>query len=468
MPLITARYAGNTKLLVLGALPIAGFAAWGIAHLAALSGAVGGIPHDMSIAWLASFLLLWWVPLAWFERPVRIPPGRGAQVGALRVTVQVPVYNEDPQVLRACLRSVLTQSRRVNRVRVVDDGSADRVSGEPITYDDVRREFEAQAMVRGIETTWDRTENRGKRFAQMHVLADDDADIFMTLDSDSVLDRHAVREGLAPFADPRVQSVAGHVLVLNRAANLLTRMTCVLYLPFTRGLRSAQSVLRRVTINSGTLAFYRANVVRRCAGAYENEHFRGRPMQMNDDSMLTFYALLAGHTVHQPSSLVFTLVPERLGHYAGQQLRWMRGTTVRHLWWLRYMPLTGVVFWTTVAEYLHLLLALAIPIVLVADPACRAHLGEVSVAAAQIGLAMNYLMALRLFTVRRSDEGAGARLLAFALAPLASLWRLLVLRPMYLYAVLTCWRVNHWGTRGGIEVSLTGRTPAGGPAGVPS
>ncbi|WP_052422613.1 glycosyltransferase family 2 protein [Nonomuraea candida] len=166
------------------------------------------------------------------------------------------------------------------------------------------------------------------------MLAEDDGDVFLTLDSDSILDRHAVREGLAPFADPQVQSVAGHVLVLNRTANLLTRMTCVLYLPFTRGLRSAQSVLRRVTINSGTLAFYRANVVRRCAGAYENEHFRGRPMQMNDDSMLT-------------------------------------------------------------------------------------------------------------------------SLLTFALAPLASLWRLLVLRPMYLYALLTCWRVNRWGTRGGVEVSLT-------------
>ncbi|MGP4097808.1 glycosyltransferase family 2 protein [Nonomuraea sp. KM90] len=451
---ITARYAGHRKLLVLGALPVAGYAAWGIAHLAALAGAADGHPHDVSVAWLTSFLLLWWLPLAWFERPVRVPPGRRGPLAALRVTVQVPVYNEDPEALRACLRSVLAQSRRVNRVRVVDDGSADRVTGEPITYDAVRREFEAQAAVRGIETTWDRTENRGKRFAQMRALAEDDGDIFLTLDSDSVLDRHAVREGLAPFADPRVRSVAGHVLVLNRAANLLTRMTCLVYLPFTHGLRSAQSVLRSVTMNSGALAFYRADVVRRAAGAYENERFRGRPMQMNDDSMLTLYSLLAGRTVHQPSSLVFTLAPERLDHYAKQQLRWMRGITVRHLWWLRYLPLTGVVFWTTVAEYLHLLLALAIPIVLVADPACRAHLGELSVAAAQIGLAMNYLMALRLFTVRRSDESTGARLLLFALAPLASVWRLLVLRPLYLYAVLTCWRVNRWGTRGGVEVSL--------------
>ncbi len=120
-------------------------------------------------------------------------------------------------------------------------------------------------------------------------------------------------------------------------------------------------MLRRVTINSGTLAFYRADLVREASGAYENEQFRGRPMQMNDDSMLTFYALLAGDTVHQPSALVFTLAPQRWTHYLRQQMRWMRGTTVRHLWWLRYMPCSGLVFWTTVCEYLHIVLGLAIP-----------------------------------------------------------------------------------------------------------
>ncbi|SDH08371.1 glycosyltransferase [Nonomuraea jiangxiensis] len=453
-----ARYAGHGRLLLLGALPIVGCAVWGAADFVSLTRSVDGLPHDLSVAWLASLLLLWWVPLAWFERRIRAPRGRRAGLDALTVTVQIPVYNEDPAALRACLRSVLAQSRPVNRVRVVDDGSADRVTGEPLTYDDVRREFEAEAARRGVPTTWDRTENRGKRFAQMHVLAADDADIFLTLDSDSVLDRHAVREGLAPFADPRVQSVAGHVLVLNRTATLLTRLTCLLYLPLTRGLRSAQSVLRRVTINSGALAFYRADVVRRCAGAYENERFRGRPMQMNDDSMLTFYALLAGDTVHQPSSLVFTLVPERLGHYAKQQLRWMRGTTVRRLWWLRYMPLRGTVFWATVAEYLYLLLALVVPAVVIADPACRAHLGEFAPAAGRLWIAMNYLMALRLFTVRRADEPFAARLLTFALAPLAAVWRLLVLRPMHVYALLTCWRVNRWGTRGAVEVALPART----------
>ncbi|MGR6998296.1 glycosyltransferase [Yinghuangia aomiensis] len=110
-------------------------------------------------------------------------------------------------------------------------------------------------------------------------------------------------------------------------------------------------------------------------------------MQMNDDSMLTFYALLAGDTVHQPSSLVFTLAPERFRHYMRQQMRWMRGTTVRHLWWLRYMPANGVVFWSTVGEYLHLVLGITIPAVLLAVPEYRAHLGTIAVLTLAIGAA---------------------------------------------------------------------------------
>ncbi|MFF8287522.1 glycosyltransferase [Streptomyces albus] len=449
-----AWHARSAVLLLLGVAPLTAFAAWGIAHtFAVVRGLAGTQGALMSVPWLVSFLLLWWVPLAWLERPRPADRAASADVDALTVTVQIPVYNEAPDALRACLHSVLVQTRPVTRIRVVDDGSV-HPDGTPMTYDDIRDELIRRAAHRGIEVTWDRTPNRGKRHAQMHVLAHDDADIFITLDSDSVLDVEAVAEGLRPFGDPQVQSVAGHVLVLNHDANVLTRLISLLYLPFTRGLRSAQSVLGRVTINSGTLAFYRAGLVRRAAGVYENERFRGRPMQMNDDSMLTFYALLAGDTVHQPSSLVFTLAPQRWPHYLRQQLRWMRGTTVRHLWWLRYMPVTGIVFWTTFAEYVHIVLGLAIPVTLAAHPAYRPHLATVAVLGALITLAMSYLMALRIFTVGRTDMTARQTLLLFVAAPLATLWRAVFLRPLYLYAMATCHRVNRWGTRSRVEVDL--------------
>ncbi|GGQ11101.1 glycosyltransferase family 2 protein [Streptomyces mutabilis] len=453
-PLPRAWHASSPAVIVLGAVPLTAFLAWGVAHVYSTVVTLMGGHEGMVLPWLVSFLLLWWVPLSWLERPRTIPPDEETALGLLKVTVQIPVYNEDPVALRGCLHSLLVQTRPVDRIRVVDDGSV-HDDGSPMTYDDVRAELFERAAARGVKVTWDRTPNRGKRHAQMHVLATDDADIFVTLDSDSLLDPEAIAEGLKSFANPKVSSVAGQVIVLNHDANVLTRMINLLYLPFTRGLRSAQSVLGRVTINSGTLAFYRAHIVRDAAGVYEHETFRGRPMQMNDDSMLTFYGLLAGDTVHQPSSLVFTLAPERWSHYQRQQMRWMRGTTLRHLWWLRYMPINGVVFWSTVAEYVHIVLGLAIPASVLADPGLRAHTGTLLLAGVVIGTAMSYLMTLRLFTVHRTDMRLRQLLLLFALAPLASAWRALVLRPMYFYAMATCHRVNRWGTRTSVEVTRT-------------
>ncbi|WP_238697382.1 glycosyltransferase family 2 protein [Streptomyces sp. E2N166] len=438
----------------LGGLPFAVVVGWAVWHLLELTLWRGNADPGLGFVWLVSFLLLWWLPICWLERPATVTESERPGIDGLRVTVQIPVYNEDPQALRACLESVFAQARPVQRVRVVDDGSVDGATGEPLLYDAERAFLLRHAKRHGIEATWDRTPNRGKRWAQMHVLCEDDADVFVTLDSDSVLDEQAVAEGLKPFADPRVQSVAGLVVPLNSKTNLLTRLTTVLYIPFTRGLRSAQSVLGSVLINSGTLAFYRADVVREHAGVYERETFRGVPMQMNDDSMLTMYARLAGRTVHQPSAVCFTLVPDRARHYFRQQLRWMRGTTVRHLWWLRHMPVRSLAFWMPVVEYAHLILALLVPVGVLVTPHLRAQSGSLAWYTLILGCAMNYLVSLRLFAIRRTDETLGHQVLMFALSPVAGLWRLMVLRPLYLYAMATCWQIGSWGTRSRVEVHV--------------
>ncbi len=447
-----ARYVPVGARGALGVLPFAATVGWAAWHLLQLTVWRDHADPGMSVVWLVSFCLLWWLPVCWLERPATVTEAEQRSVDALRVTIQIPVYNEDPEALHACLRSVFAQSRRVQRVRVVDDGSVDTVTGEPLLYDAERAYFLREADSLGIEATWDRTPNRGKRWAQMHVLAEDDADVFVTLDSDSVMDEHAVAEGLKPFADPRVKSVAGLVVPLNVRTNALTRLTTLLYVPFTRGLRSAQSVLGSVLINSGTLALYRADVVRGHAGVYERETFRGVPMQMNDDSMLTMYARLEGRTVHQPSAVCFTLVPDRPLHYLRQQLRWMRGTTVRHLWWLRHMPLRSLAFWMPVVEYAHLVLALLVPVAVLATPELREQAGSLLQYTLVLACAMNYLISLRLFAVRRTDETLRHQVMMFLLSPLAGLWRLLVLRPLYLYAVATCWQIGSWGTRARVEV----------------
>ena len=109
----------------------------------------------------------------------------------------------------------------------------------------------------------------------------------------------------------------------------------------------------------------------------------------------------------------------------------MRGTTVVHLWWVRYMPVRGVVFWLNVVEGLHRFLGYAVPLLILAHPSLRSEAGGIALASLVIGTAISYLISLRLFTIVRSDETVAQRLVLFLFAPIAAMWRLLCLRPLY-------------------------------------
>ena len=133
--------------------------------------------------------------------------GRGE---VYRVAVLVPLYNEDPDVVVRMLSALLNQSSPPTEIHVVDDGSTQ------CAYVAQRDWFIRQAAVARIYATWQRTANEGKRHAQIHGFRKiRDADLFVTVDSDSMLDSEALHEIVQPFSDPRVMSVAGVILAIN-------------------------------------------------------------------------------------------------------------------------------------------------------------------------------------------------------------------------------------------------------------
>jgi hyaluronan synthase len=454
----TTQWVGNRVRFVLATVTMTIGIVWLAHHVFSMISVATGHGNPLTTTYLFAFMLLWWVPLAWMERPFKATARQFRELERQVVSVSIPAYNEDPNALRMCIESLFTQTRLANRIHVVDDGSTQAYPAE------LRVWAETRADELGIELTWVRTVNRGKRHAQMEVLATDDADYFITLDSDSVLEPKAIEEGLKPFVDPKVYSVAGMVVVWNNRQNFLTLLTGMLYMPFTRGFRSAQSVLGRVMVNSGTLAFYRGETIRKYAGVYENEQFMGRPMQMNDDSLMTFYGMLDGKTVHQPTSVAFTLVPARMSHYLNQQRRWMRGTFIRTMWWLKYLSFKDTAFWMAASELVSIFLSLIMTGLMIA-----VGLGKISyiqdrseflITSGLVALLINYTIALRYFIIKRSDEPAWLAIATFALAPVAGLWRQVFLRPMMFYAYLTFWKVGNWGTREEIEVGAVAVEPA--------
>ncbi|HEX6920093.1 MAG TPA: glycosyltransferase family 2 protein, partial [Actinomycetes bacterium] len=340
--------------------------------------------------------------LAWSQKPVTVSPREQAGLDHLYVTVVIPCYNEDPRILDRTIVSLYRQTRLPDHIEVVDDGST-------VDYSAVRDFWLAQQLP-AVRFSWVRQRNAGKKHAQAVTFSSDpNADIFVTIDSDSALDRHAISEGLKPFADPRVVSVAGLETAINIDRNVLTRAIGHRSLVFQLFAMSAQSVARgSVLINPGAFSLYRAPMIRKIVPSYLGETFFGVPVTLGDDTALTLYALLHGRAVHQPTAVSLPVYPETLAHHLRQWTRWMRASTIRMLWRLRYLPVLsyGWIFTLyTIGSFLFsVAMTIAIPL---AWPGSEKLLLASLVAMVIWPLSI----ALRLATIRRSDQGIGSRLI---------------------------------------------------------
>jgi hyaluronan synthase len=391
------------------------------------------------------FVLLQLV-LAWRQKPFTVTRRQGVQLAALKVTVVIPCYNEDPAILDRTIYSLFRQTRLPGHVVIVDDGST-------CDYTAVRTRWEQQRSA-GTRFTWIRQTNAGKKHAQAAAWAcDPDADVFVTIDSDSALDQRAIEEGLKPFADPGIVSVAGLEMAYNFGTNLLTRAIAARSLGFQLFAMSAQSTANgNVIINPGAFSLYRAWLIRKIVPAYLGETFFGVPVTLGDDTALTMFALSHGRAVHQPTAVSMPVYPETLSHHLRQWTRWMRASTIRTFWRIRYLPIRsyGWVFvvYQQWAFFASVAVSVAIPL---AWPASR----NLAIAGGIALLVWPWAVAVRLATVRRSDQGLGAKLAGIALMPVAALWYLLVLRQIRFYGIATCYRQG-WVTREKVEVTIGG------------
>ena len=430
MPIIAATFA-----VIIG---------WAFYRGLSLDEAFAG--HDASaFLWTALFLAAGHqIALAWFDRPFTVTPRQQAMLDRLEVTVNVPLYNEDPDVIDRVIYALFSQTRLPNEIQVVDDGST------ASDYAEIRDYWRAHVPP-GVRFSWVRTKNGGKRHAQAFTFSrSPHADIFGTLDSDTALERNAIEEALKPFAHRRVQSVAGIEVAYNAHANLLTKVSSIRQIAWQMTQCCVLSMAGDVLVNRGTFAMYRAPVVRDNLDAYVNEMFLGSPVKYSDDSMLTLYALQRGRAVQQLTAFQLPMYPENLDHVLRQWSRWMRGSTIRNFWRLRYLPIFSYGWLMSLLSWWQFIVSWAAYLMVFA---VRPAEGHFSIAPVLIVLLSSYLVALRNLLIRRSDHTPGQQLDTYLLSPLSFLWSLLVLRPARVYGMLTCGR-NSWGTRGKVEVGI--------------
>jgi hyaluronan synthase len=365
--------------------------------------------------------------------------------------VAIPMYNEDPAIVAASLRSLLNQTRLPQSVVVVDDCSGDERA---------RREVEswidrfAAAGIRLQLIVF--PENRGKRHGLIACLdAQPDAELMLAVDSDTVLDPRALEEALLPFVDDAVKVVTGLVLALNYRSNLLTRLIDLRYANAFLFERAAYSALGSVLCACGSLSVYRTEVMRKYREDFLTQTFLGVPAVFGDDRRLTNYGLLEGKALLQQTAIAYTAVPERWGHYIRQQIRWNKSFFRESVWVLRTMPVRGWPFWLTFTELTTwLVFSLAIVNALIIAPLLTGLflLGPYIVYISLIAYARS-VRYLDLTGIRPSRRD---RVIGFAIAPLYGFTHILLLMWLRFYALCTL-RTGTWGTRTSVEVGYDSR-----------
>lgn len=488
-PVPSARLHRSVAV-VMGTLIMAALAVWAALHAVRVSHFGSQIGAKLAIVWLVTFLFIAAQSILFLlERPRRLTPRVQRQLEGMHVAVLIPAYNEDDGYLRLALESMLRQTRKPDSVHIVDDGSTST------QYTAVRDWWTQAARAAGVSTTWQRTPNGGKRHAQAAAIAaSPEASVYVTVDSDSCLDANALEQLLIPMTDRKVMSSAGVIMATNnrgpqrpqepqqpagngraakrahrkavrqyhraRAAWPLYKVMCRvtdLWLVTSQLVdRSSLSTVGSVLVNSGPLAAYRAEIIRENLKAYLGETFAGRPVNLSDDSLLTLFALLRGKTVQQPTAFAFSAMPEKYNHLQRMYLRWMRGSTIRSLWRLKYLPLSRLAYWIHLSRWFQVALTSIILVwLLVVDPLKYGKYPTPLFLV--VPFLIGWAQGTRYLTVTRSDEGILSRLLTWSLMPLAVVFSWTVLRWLRWYGVATC-RQTGWGTRqNGAEVTLGSR-----------
>ena len=145
------------------------------------------------------------------------------------------------------------------------------------------------------------------------------------------------------------------------------------------------------------------------------------------------------------------MYPEKLSHHFRQWIRWMRGSTIRNCWRVRYLPVWSYGWWFTAIGIYMFLASTLLPVLVLATWPMSAVFSEGAMAAM---LVWAYLTALRILAVRRSDETWAFRLGTLMCYAPAMLWSAFVLRPLRFYGIAT-FRRQGWTTRTeGVEVAI--------------
>lgn len=240
-------------------------------------------------------------------------------------TVIVPAYNEGKQVYSTLL-SLVNSKYPAEKLQLIaiDDGSKD---------DTWKWMQKAKEELGARVSIYQQPKNQGKRHALYRGFHLATGDVFVTVDSDSVVEQDTLRNLVSPFiTNENCGAVAGNVRVLNNEKAVIPRMLNVSFVFSFEFIRSAQSVLGSVLCTPGALAAYRSKAVMNCLPEWINQTFMGQPTDIGEDRAMTNMILKQGyHVLFQRNAYVLTNIPEKFSGLHKMFTRWERSNVRENL-----------------------------------------------------------------------------------------------------------------------------------------
>jgi hyaluronan synthase len=184
-------------------------------------------------------------------------------------TVIVPAYNEG-KLVYSTLKSLVESSYPSEKLELlaIDDGSKDD------TWEWMKK---AKAELGDRVTIFQQPSNQGKRHALYRGFNLGTGEVFVTVDSDSIVENDTLRNLVSPFVtNKNCGAVAGNVRVLNNQKAIIPRMLNVSFVFSFEFIRSAQSVLGSVLCTPGALAAYRRECGDELPGGMDQPNLYGQ------------------------------------------------------------------------------------------------------------------------------------------------------------------------------------------------
>jgi hyaluronan synthase len=239
--------------------------------------------------------------------------------------VIVPAYNEGKLVYQT-LHSIANSDFPAHKIQIlaIDDGSKD----DTWYWMNKAKEELGDRVV-----TFQQPENKGKRHALYRGFNLGTGEIFVTIDSDSIIKTDTLRNLVSPFiVDQNCGAVAGNVRVLNNKSAILPKMLNVSFVMSFEFVRSAESQLGSVLCTPGALAAYKASAVFKCLPEWIDQKFMGVASDIGEDRAMTNMILKQGKKVlFQRNAIVLTDVPERYKGLYKMFIRWGRSNVRENL-----------------------------------------------------------------------------------------------------------------------------------------